>query len=99
MSGGWYPVSGLEGVPHLRSGGVPHLRSGVPPRWISKASSCYAAGGMPLAFTQEDFLVQDIFSLNYYRDVHHNLNIYKKEVNVIRTFERFSNNFLRKILK
>ena len=50
------------GVPHLRSGGVPHLRSGYPPpRWISIASSCYAAGGMPLAFTQEDFLVSLYF--------------------------------------
>ena len=61
------------GVPHLRSGGTPsqvwggpHLRSGwvplspemgqgTPPSSI--ASTCYVAGGMPLAFTQEDFLV------------------------------------------
>ena len=29
----------------------------VPPPPISKTSTCYAAGGVPLAFTQEDFLV------------------------------------------
>ena len=47
-------------------GGVPHLRS----RWggypipglgrvgqSSTASTCYAEGGVPLAFTQEDYLV------------------------------------------
>ena len=48
---GGYPISGLDGW------GVP----GVPPppsmRQSSKASTCYAAGGVPLAFTQEDFLV------------------------------------------
>ena len=27
-----------------------------PPRQNSRANTCYAAGGMPLAFTQEDFL-------------------------------------------
>ena len=30
---------------------------GYPPRQISIGSTCYTAGGMPLAFTQEDFLV------------------------------------------
>ena len=134
LSGGRYPVSGLDGVvhhprsrwgctpsqvqmgvvPHPRSrwgylipgldGGIPHPRSGqgVPPskirmegtppsksgwdilpfphprldevpasrtgwgtpsikRQISKASTCYAAGGVSLAFTQEDFLVKTSF--------------------------------------
>ena len=47
MGGAWVP-------PQARSdprtgGGVPH--------WNSIACTCYAAGGMPLAFTQEDFLV------------------------------------------
>ena len=59
-----YPIPGLDGgggVPHPRSGwcgGVP----GVPPlptRQSSIASTFYAAGGVPLAFTQEDFLVND----------------------------------------
>ena len=27
------------------------------PNWNNIACTCYAAGGMPLAFTQEDFLV------------------------------------------
>ena len=35
----------------------PHLGWGTPPRQSSIASTCYAAGGMPLAFTQEDLLV------------------------------------------
>ena len=32
-----------------------------PIRQSSIASTCYAAGGMPLAFTQEDFLVSSCF--------------------------------------
>ena len=45
---GWY----LGYPPPARSGwGTP------PPQTISIASTCYAADGMPLAFTQEDFLV------------------------------------------
>ena len=38
-------------------GTPPDLRWGIPPKQISIASTCYTAGGMPLAFTQEDFLV------------------------------------------
>ena len=38
----------------------PDLACGTPLTW-DIASTCYAAGGMPLAFTQEDFLVSDIF--------------------------------------
>ena len=71
LGGGGYPISGLGrgypipgpggGGPHPRSGGVPHPMSGggtlgTPPRIASTCYS-YAAGGMPLAFTQEDFLV------------------------------------------
>ena len=41
----------------LGRGTPPELGWGNPPRQISVASTCYAAGGMPLAFTQEDFLV------------------------------------------
>ena len=41
------PQPGLDGYP-------PDLERGTPP---SIASTYYAAGGMPLAFTQEDFLV------------------------------------------
>ena len=54
-----------RGVPTLW-GGVPTLAEGVPtfpvggvptfPGRNSIACACYAAGGMPLAFTQEDFL-------------------------------------------
>ena len=65
MVEGGHPIPGLDG------GGYP-----VPPRsgwWeypipgldgtgvsTSIASTCYIAGGMPLAFMQEDFLVQEI---------------------------------------
>ena len=62
--GGTHPRSGW-GVPHPRSrrgilhpadwGGVPHPRSrrGYP----IPGTCCYAAGSVPLAFMQEDFLV------------------------------------------
>ena len=50
-----YPISGLGG------GGTPSQVGGVPvvPPPPGIASTCYgyAAGSMPLAFTQEDFLV------------------------------------------
>ena len=49
--GGSTPIPGQDGgYPHPRSG-----RGGTP-NWNSTACTCYAAGGMPLAFTQ-DFLV------------------------------------------
>ena len=52
------PMTGL-GTPHHDWMGYPPFPpwvGGVPPPHI--ASTCYAAGGMPLAFTQEDFLVK-----------------------------------------
>ena len=39
---------------------------GGTPHWNSIACTCYAAGGMPLAFTQEDFLVHILFYLIYF---------------------------------
>ena len=65
------PWPGLDGErypgcpwPGLDGGGYPHHQEwmGYPPppppiRQSSIASTCYTAGGMPLAFTQEDFLV------------------------------------------
>ena len=54
VSPGW----GLDRVPHQDWMGVPLSRTGWGnPSQISIASTCYAAGGMPLAFKQEDFLV------------------------------------------
>ena len=56
------PCPGLDGIPPISRMGYPPSQTGwgtphqVPPT-ISKASTCYAAGGVPLAFTQEDFLV------------------------------------------
>ena len=62
--GGRYPVPGLGrgGTPsQVWVGGypVPGLGSPPPPpiAQSSIASTCYAAGGVPLAFTQENFLV------------------------------------------
>ena len=46
------------GTPH--QGQVPGQDWGGTPNWNSIACTCYAAGGMPLAFTQEDFLVSEI---------------------------------------
>ena len=74
---------GQEGVLHPRSGwgGTPHpgldgLTStlgqdwmGYPPpiRWSSIANTCYAVGGMPLALTQEEFLVLFWFLSYFHR--------------------------------
>ena len=64
MVGVWVPARpGLEGVPGVppmtRTGwGTPHP---LPIRQSRIASTCYVAGGMPLAFTQEDFLVSSVF--------------------------------------
>ena len=51
--GGGVPTFQLTGVPILDS-----LGRYPPPRQCSTASSCYAAGDMPLAFTLEDFLAK-----------------------------------------
>ena len=62
---GGYPNLGLGGIPTL-DGGVPHLQGGTPshvwgvpwvPPGIASTYYSYVAGGVPLAFTQEDFLV------------------------------------------
>ena len=66
------PVSWMgypsQRVPPLAGWGTPGRVSptGVPPsrgtpHQTSTACTCYAAGGMPLAFTQEDFLVKRSF--------------------------------------
>ena len=54
MGGGCIPILG-----HNRGRGVPHVqvRTGGTPNRNSTACTCCAAGSMPLAFTQEDFLV------------------------------------------
>ena len=54
---GYPPDMGQGTPPDMGQGTPPDLRWGTPPRQISIVSTCYAAGGMPLAFTQEDFLV------------------------------------------
>ena len=52
-------------VPQSQDGGTPPPQDGwgypSPRRQSSTASTCYAAGSMPLAFTQEDFLVKILF--------------------------------------
>ena len=57
---GYPPGPGMGYPPRHGMGYPPDLRWGNPPRQISIVSTCYAAGGMPLAFTQEDFLVTKI---------------------------------------
>ena len=39
---------------------------GGQPRYDNRRSYCYAAGGMPLAFTQEDFLIFVLILSGYY---------------------------------
>ena len=53
--GGGYPIPGTQGTSHHHQDwmGYPH----PPIRQSSITSTCYVAGGVPLAFTQEDFLV------------------------------------------
>ena len=59
-SGGGHPFPGLDG-----GRGYPPGKGVPPPHQTSTACTCYAAGGVPLAFTQEDFLVlEDKFELN-----------------------------------
>ena len=56
---GYPPGPGMGYPPRPGIGSpFPQTWDGVPPpRQVSIANTCYAAGGMPLAFTQEDFLV------------------------------------------
>ena len=60
--GGGTPFSGPGGgYPPRRSGRGTPPGKGYPPPGSSIACTCYAAGGMPFAFTQEDFLVHNFF--------------------------------------
>ena len=67
---GRYPIPGLDGgtPSQVQAGGYPGVPPPAPPPGLdgvtpppsgysSIASTYYAAGGMPLAFTQEEFLV------------------------------------------
>ena len=68
---GTLPCPGLDGVPPVQDwmGYVQDWMGYPTPRPVRRQSSiantCYAAGGMPLAFTQEDFLVVWPFILNH----------------------------------
>ena len=57
-----YPLDLRWGTSQTCDGIIPPrpemVRWGTPPRQISIASTCYVVGSMPLAFMQEDFLVQ-----------------------------------------
>ena len=57
-----YPPQTWDWVPPR-----PGTRYPPQPRQISIASTCYAAGGMPLAFTQEDFLVIYKYCLDFWQ--------------------------------
>ena len=64
---GYPPTRTGWGTPLVLGWGTPHpvLDGVLPPpppiRQSGKASTYYATGGMPLAFTQEDFLVKNKF--------------------------------------
>ena len=55
--GGGYPIQGLDG-------GGGYLEYPPPIRQSSIANTCYAASGVPLAFTQEDLLVSISLSVS-----------------------------------
>ena len=58
LDGGACPVGGVPGVPLTRSGWWGGTQGTPPPmRQSSIVNTCYAVGGVPLAFTQKDFLV------------------------------------------
>ena len=62
---GWgVPWPGLDGGEYPSQIWMLGGTLGTPPpiRQSSIASTCYVAGGMPLAFTQEDFLVLKLFA-------------------------------------
>ena len=70
-SGQWVPH---DRYPHPRMEYTPpQARSGweypPPPGWDNRRSTCYAAGGMPLAFRQEDFLVKHMRKGDTSRDL------------------------------
>ena len=54
---GQIPGRGGQGRVPPHPGQIPGWGVGGTPYWNSIACACYAAGGMPLAFTHEDFLV------------------------------------------
>ena len=54
---GVLPPSGLDGGISSPPPVSPGWGYPPPSRQSSRASTCYAVGGMPLAFTQDDFLV------------------------------------------
>ena len=54
------PKPGMGYPPDLGWGNPPGPGTGYPPSNIASTCYGYAAGGMPLAFTQEDFLVFDL---------------------------------------
>ena len=71
---GGTPTLDGGGLPHPISGGgggtPSHLWGGCtpgtpPPAGIASTCYGYAAGGVPLAFTQEDFLVVELFLKKY----------------------------------
>ena len=55
------PPASWEGVPPC-PGQIPGRGGGGTSYWSSIACTCYLAGSVPLAFTQEDFLVYIVFS-------------------------------------
>ena len=80
---GGYPIQLTGGTP------FPGLDREVPPgrgtplHQTSTACTCYAAGGMPLAFTQEDFLVRRYFRFNLnVSKPYHDVTRYAKDVDV-----------------
>ena len=85
MTGWGTPHHDWMGTPSPWLDGVPpqhhHDWMGYPPpiRQSSIASTCYVAGGMPLAFTQEDFLVQNYFDIFLSCPSRHKNQVHQKQ--------------------
>ena len=59
LTGGRVPICLIGSTPIVPDRGYPHPSQwevSHPSSWSSRESTCYTAGGMPPAFTQEDFL-------------------------------------------
>ena len=75
-----YPTLGLDGVP-------PSILVGVPPPHPRRKIGNYAAGGMPLSFTQEDLLVTCVVNKNFKTD--YSVSIFQAQV-ALRNLKSFA---------
>ena len=87
--GGWYTRTGIP--THPGEDWPCQDRTGVPPSQPgdqdSRSSTCYAAGGMPLAVTQEDLLFITKFIRLELESLRSRCSISVLELHIVRTFK------------